>query len=308
MSPLRCVRVSAPRNAPCGSPVGLAFGLVDAAAMDYPRVMASVGDIPRPRKRASQDETAPFPLDFVLVNLDGRRSQDETAPFPLRIAALPRKSLRGGRRHLRDEASPLLLTLSSEPEAAAAAESAGAASSRFREAVTREAVTREAGLDEPRPHSPRVHPSLPRLTWRGFDASSELRAYAARIAAGEELPPFSGPILASDEPSSPTPSLSAAHGSAATSERDARAAVRAASVGARTASPASPAKIVLGLMLLMAALVASATAGDDAALRAAGQSISRWLTGNSGPVDLSVPAPAAPASLPCVATAPAPGR
>ena len=59
-------------------------------------------------------------------------------------------------------------------------------------------------------------------------------------------------------------------------------------------------KLALGFMLLMAALVASAVLGDDAQLRATGESIQRWFTGESGAFQAfpasDAPPPAAPAA------------
>jgi hypothetical protein len=287
------------------------FTVVVRFGMDYPGGMATVGDIPRPRKRASQDETTPFLLEFEVVQSQGRRIQDETAPFPLMLEALRRRRKRTGQ----NEASPLLLALAGEPAAIL-----GETGETKGEAV-------------PRARRARHEPSgVPSLKWRGIDASRELREYAARIASGEDLPPYSGPILASDA-SADAPALAAPQ--LAESERP-RASERAPSSvrsalshtettsDLRVSSPTSPAKVVLGLMLLVGALVASATAGDDAALRAAGQSIGAWFSGGAPSYEApappasapsrTVPAPSptvpssAPAQTPCVATAPALAR
>jgi hypothetical protein len=262
--------------------------------------MATVGDVPRPRKRASQDETTPFLLEFEVAASSssstanrGRRSQDETAPFPLMLEALRRRK----ERVRRDEAPSFSLALAGEPEPEV----------------------------EPTPrarHGAQVRLTLPALTWRGLSASSELREYAARVASGEELPPYSGPILASDEPpnaSAAAPAASESHSTRAPepappSVRTAVADIEGTS-SLRPVSPASPAKVVLGLTLMLAALVASATAGDDATLRAAGQSVSAWFSGGAPAYEAPSyesrvpPAPAsAPARAPCVTTAPSPAR
>jgi len=293
------------------------FAVVAGCGMDYPGGMATVGDVPRPRKRASQDETTPFLLEFEVVQNEGRRIQDETAPFPLMLEALRRRKQRRGQ----DETSPFLLALAGEPEP-----------------------------DEATPRTRRGRRSLPSLTLpsltvRGLSASSELREYAARVASGEDLPPYSGPILASDGPSnaalderasvagdSPRPSERVPEPAAERAPPSARRAHAGIESGAtdstfsdstfaedtstqdtarvRPSSPTSSAKVVLGLLLLLGALVASATAGDDATLRAAGDSVSRWFSG--GTPSYAPPAPAAPAAAPaatpCAATATTPPR
>jgi hypothetical protein len=211
--------------------------------------MVTAGGIPRPRKRATPDETAPFPLQFVVVDSTGARSQDETAPFPLRIAAYPR----------RVSSSLALSTLASSRRAA-------------------------PGVASPAPAQ------------RSFEASSELLRYAERIAAGEKLPPFQGPILASEP--------------AAAVQRDVPASVYTSGPGVEAGTVAgrapavSPLKGGLGVLLLVSALVASATAGDDAALRAAGLAISRWLNGGVSSHESLVPS----AQAPCIIAAPVQAR
>lgn len=280
------------------------FAVVADIGMDYAADMATVGDVPRPRKRPSQDETTPFLLEFVVApnakpngNRDnrGRRSQDETAPFPLMLEALRLRK----KRVSQDETSPFLLTLAGEPEPEAPRRAARRASS----SLTVPALT------------------LPALTWRGLNASSELRAYAARVASGEDLPPYSGPILASDQqPSSPADTSEAAeshtHAASERAPESTPPSARRPLVDTETTSSlgftssTSAAKVVLGLMLMLGALVASATAGDDATLRAAGQSVSGWFSG--GTPSYEPPAPAAPVSgpaqTPCVTAAPALAR
>lgn len=251
--------------------------------------MATVGDVPRPRKRATQDETTPFLLELGVAQGSNassgsraRRSQDETAPFPLMLEALRLRKKRG-----QVESSPFSRALASavEPDL--------------------------EGTPQGRARSSAPSPALPALTWRGSSASSALREYAARIASGEDLPPYSGPILASDE----QPSTPAMRGAPMESEhaprsaRDALADLESTS-SLRPTSSASPAKVVVGVALMLAALVASATAGDDATLRAAGQSVSAWLSGRA-PTSYEpprVPAPIIAPQTPCVTTAPASAR
>jgi hypothetical protein len=255
------------------------FVVVGGIGMDYARGMATVGDIPRPRPRPrpSQDETSPFPLEFVVVSNQRRYSQNETAPFPLQITALPRR-----KRVSQDETSPFLLTLDAFEVDASAVDASEVDASEVDAKLDRDPA--------PAPRAGRARDeALPSLTWRGLDASSELRQYAARIASGEDLPPFRGPIIAGQE----TPA----------------AAPAAAPLAAPETGPqpveTNPLKVALGLIVLMAAIVASATAGDDASLRAAGQSISRWFAGESQPLETLVPpAPAAPAQTPCLTAAP----
>ena len=178
----------------------------------------------------SQEETAPFPLEFeVVARKASQQTPEETAPFPLEFMV-------------------------TSPDGAAA-------------------IVRV----------PRVHAgvgSLPPLSWRGIDASPELREYAARIASGEDLPPFRGPILASGA---------------------APAVARRRPQPERSNAGVTFLKLALGLMLLMAALVASAVLGDDAQLRATGDSIHRWFTGASGSFQAfpaSTPAPPGASAAP----------
>jgi hypothetical protein len=42
-----------------------------------------------------------------------------------------------------------------------------------------------------------------RLRWKGLDVSDEFRNYAERVARGEDLPPFEGPVLAEPNPAFP---------------------------------------------------------------------------------------------------------
>ena len=202
--------------------------------------------------RGSQDET-PFPLEFEVVSgrkrvvrREGRR-QDETAPFPIEFEVVARKT-----RQSQDETSPFLLEFSVILPSGEAA------------FVRTARPPRSQGS---RRSSRRV---LPRLKWHGADASRELREYAARIAAGESLPPYCGPIL-----------------EGANSPRV--AARRVAQGAAHAAAPAVPARVAadskafvklgLALIVMTALVVASALLGNDADLRNVGRSISDWFSG-----------------------------
>lgn len=210
-------------------------------------------------RRGSQDETAPFPLEFEIVARRSKRvvrregrSQDETAPFPLEFEVVARKT-----QHSQDETSPFLLEfMVILPDGASA-------------------FVRTARPPRSRGAERTSVRGLPRLKWHGVDASTELREYAARIAAGEKLPPYRGPILANGE----SPRARTEAPSAAPSD-DSKAFV----------------KLALALMVMTALVVASAALGDDAQLRSVGQSVSRWLTGKDNSFQ-SLP-PAAPARAP----------
>lgn len=195
--------------------------------------------------RGSQDETSPFLLEFMVARPLGQ-SQDETSPFPLDFVVVARE-----RRARQDETAPFPLEYQvKELESDA-------------ESVRVERV--ERSIAEPQP----------RRAVSDVQASAQLRDYAARVAAGEALPPYRGPILASEE--------------------------RARAVVPGPAEPSSDpgkaiVKLALGVMLMMAALVAAAVGGDDAALRAAGAAIGGWFTGNDGsferfPLDAAQSAP-----------------
>lgn len=198
-------------------------------------------------RRGSQDETSPIPLEFEIIARRKRvvqregRSQDETAPFPLEFEVVARKAQQN-----QDETSPFLLEfMVILPDGE-------------RGFVRTARPPRSRGASSSR--------GLPRLKWNGVDASRELREYAARIAAGESLPPYRGPILENDEllrvrPTSPR----AAHGEprpTPAAADDSRAIV----------------KFALALIVMSALVVASAVLGNDAQLRSVGQSISGWFT------------------------------
>jgi hypothetical protein len=224
-------------------------------------------------RRGSQDETSPFPLEFEIVARRKRvvhregRSQDETAPFPLEFEVVARRS-----QHAQEETSPFLLEFKVILPDGQAAFVRTARPPRSRRAQ----------------RSPRA---LPRLKWHGVDASKELREYAARIASGESLPPYRGPILANGEFPRIRSSRGVHDGQHATAARpaeDARAFI----------------KFALALVVMTALVVASAVLGDDAELRGIGQSISRWFTGRDDSFETLRPAegpaeagkPPAPAS------------
>lgn len=240
----------------CG---GHAFTVVARGAVAYSPGMDHVVSSASGSRRGSQDETGPFPLEFEIVNRRKRvvrregRSQDETAPFPLEFEVVARKA-----RQTQDETSPFLLEFTAilpdgEPAFVHTA---------------RPPRLRSAQRSSPR--------ALPRLKWHGADASSELREYAARIASGEKLPPYRGPLLANDE--SP------------------RTLADAPSAGAADDSTALV-KLGLALLVMTALVVAAALLGDDAQLRSMGQSISGWLTGRNDSVQTSPPVLPAPASV-----------
>jgi hypothetical protein len=232
----------------------------------YSRNMDSVVGRAHGSGRGSQDETGPFPLEFEIIARGKRvvrregRSQDETAPFPLEFEVVARKT-----QHSQDETSPFLLEfMVILPDG----ESAFVRTAR-----------------PPRSRSAQRTPrGLPRLKWHGVDASRELREYAARIAAGEKLPPFRGPILANGE--SPR----------------ARGAVSQAVSPVQPVAPVDDSKafvkLALALMVMTALVVASAVLGDDSQLRNVGQTVSGWFTGRDAafqtqPAQSSVGSPAA---------------
>jgi len=221
--------------------------------------------------RGSQDET-PFPLEFDIVARRKRvvhregRSQDETAPFPPEFEVVARKSLQS-----QDETSPFLLEFSVILPSGASAFVRTARPPRSRGAR----------------RSPRR--GLPILKWQGVNASPELRSYAARIAAGESLPPYRGPILETGEFST----LAAQAAATIPPHGMARHGVAPA---ASTPAADSKAFVKLGLALIVMStlVIASALLGDDAQLRQLGQSIGDWFSGRDS-VEFSPPSePAAP--------------
>jgi hypothetical protein len=195
-------------------------------------------------RRSSQDETGPFPLEFEIVARRSKRvvrregqSQDETAPFPLEFEVVARKA-----QQSQDETSPFLLEfMVILPDG----ESAFVRTAR---------PPRSRGAQRSSPRKP------PLLKWHGVDASNELREYAARIAAGEKLPPYRGPILANGEFPRARPGMSSGV-PAAIPVDDSKAFV----------------KLALALMVMTALVVASALLGDDAQLRSVGEAIGGWL-------------------------------
>ncbi len=219
-----------------------------------------ISDFSGPRARVSQEETSPFLLEFMLASPLGRRSQDETSPFLLEFQVVARRRL----LELQEQTLPLPKKYS----------------------VTRRGG--EADLDRVEIAPRSRADALPRLKWRGIDASAELREYAARVASGQKLPPYRGPIVDGEGFPRLRPEA----------ERPVRGESRAFS------------KLVLGLLLLSAAVVASAVLGDDAELRAVGQSISRWIDGGPRSFEaFPVGEPAeTPANEPCEAHTSAPAR
>jgi hypothetical protein len=177
----------------------------------------------------------------VVVALERRASQDETSPFPLEYEVTQPDGDEGAVRIER----------------------------------------RERPLAEPR--------RQPRRAVTEPEASASLRAYAARLAAGEALPPYRGPILASEERARAVAGVEPAAAKPEVSDPE------------ESSSSAGKAivKLALGVMLMMAALVAAAVGGDDAALRAAGAAIGGWFTGNDGRFEsFPLDAPSCPCNEP----------
>ena len=189
------------------------------------------------------EETSPFPFEFEIVAGRKRvvhregRDQDETAPFPREFEIVARRT-----RQSQDETSPFLL------EFKVVLPNGEAAFVR----TARPPRTRRSARPAPK--------TLPRLKWHGVDASVELREYAARIASGEALPAFRGPILADGS----SPSLR--------SERPAPMAPQPVPADSKAF-----ARFGLALIVMSALVLASAVLGDDAQLRDIGQAISRWF-------------------------------
>jgi hypothetical protein len=217
----------------------------------YARRMDTVVGSAGGSRRGDLEETSPLPFEFEILARRKRvvrregRSQDETAPFPLEFEVVARKS-----RQSQDETSPFLLE--------------------FRVVLPNgtEGFVRTA-----RPPRRRGAPrpslgGLPRLKWNGADASIELRRYAARIAAGESLPPYRGPMLANGE----LPQVRALPRQSA--QRASHAAAAGDSQGLR--------RLAFTLLVMSALVVASVLLGNDAQLRQVGQSISGWFTGRDG--------------------------
>jgi hypothetical protein len=201
------------------------------------------------------DETSPLPFEFEIVARRKRvvrregRNQDETAPFPLEFELVARRT-----RQNQDETSPFLLEFSVVlPNGT-------------------EAFVRTARPPRQRGGRRAALGGLPRLKWHGVDAAIEFRRYAARIAAGESLPPYRGPILANGE----LPQLRGA----------ARRPVHGASLAAVTDDSKGLRRLALTLLVMSALVVASIVLGDDAQLRRFGQSISEWFAGTGGSAEM----------------------
>src|SRR5688572_15158936 len=56
---------------------------------------------------------------------------------------------------------------------------------------------RTSALAAPSAQAPAEAPTEQHLCWNGLRVSPEFERYAARVAQGEDLPPFRGPVLAS---------------------------------------------------------------------------------------------------------------
>lgn len=244
--------------------------MVASAVVVYPRRMDTLSSAHGSR-RGSQEETGPFPLELEVVPRRRKRvvrregrSQEETAPFPLEFEVVARKAAQS-----QDETAPFLLEFTvilpdGEPAFVRTARPPRGAGAR--------------GTSLPR--------ALPLLKWHGVEASVELREYAARIAAGESLPPYRGPILASgDFPCQDSSAAAARHGgpaAAALPADDSRAFV----------------KFALALMIMTAFVVAAVALGDDAQLRSVGKSIGTFFTGKDDPFESARPAPEISPSAP----------
>jgi hypothetical protein len=223
----------------------------------YARNMGTVVSSVGGSMQGSLDETSPLPFEFEIVARRKRvvrregRSQDETAPFPLEFEVVARKS-----RQNQDETSPFLLE--------------------FKVVLPNgtEAFVRTARPPRQRGVRRTSLGGLPRLKWHGVDAALELRRYAARIAAGESLPPYRGPILANGE----LPQLRALAPHSAHSAWPAPAAAADDSKGLH--------RLALTLLVMSALVVASMVLGDDAQLRHVGQSISDWFAGRGDSAEL----------------------
>jgi hypothetical protein len=238
--------------------------------------MDTVATSARGSRRGSQDET-PFPIELEIVARRKRvvrregRSQDETAPFPLEFEVV-------ARRAQQDETSPFLLEFNVVlPDGQAAF-------------VRTARPPRARGAQRSTPRA------LPVLKWHGVNASLELREYAARIASGESLPPYQGPILANGALPRVRPAAPSAM-SAAPSAMSAAPSALHADPRATTALPADDSKglvkLALALIVMTALVLASAVLGDDTQLRGIGQSISRWVTGRDSSFETLRPAAAA---------------
>jgi hypothetical protein len=73
------------------------------------------------------------------------------------------------------------------------------------ERIAREqALSAGSGRTGSEPAFPLALPMQPtRLRWKGLDVSEEFKAYAERVARGEDLPPFEGRVLAEPNPAFP---------------------------------------------------------------------------------------------------------
>jgi hypothetical protein len=254
--------------------------MVTSRIMVYSEAVDSVASNAHGSRLGNPDETSPIPLELEIVARRKRvvrregRSQEETSPFPREFEVVARKT-----RESQEETSPLLLDFKvilpdGEPGFVCTA--------------------RPPRSPRPRRLSSRA---LPRLKWHGAEASTELREYAARIASGEVLPPYRGPILANGESPRLRPERAAPQEMPATRVDQSRD-------NSKGDSKASL-KFLLALIVMGALVVAAALLGDDAKLRDLGQSIARWGTGRDD--SFQVHRLSDPASAPASGT-PAPQR
>jgi hypothetical protein len=224
--------------------------------------MATFGsETPGRGTRANQEETSPFPLELMLAAARAAQHQDETAPFPLEFEVVSRRARRN-----QDETAPFPLEFMVMRPDGGVALVRTAPAVRSRAAAASGVHSRAVGSrasDADFTAQPGAT-ALPELKWCGIDASAELREYAARVASGEELPPFRGPILAS-------PILASGE-----FPREVR---ESAPRGEMASDSKAFLKLALAALVMSAVLIAAAVLGDDAELRAAGEAVGRWLQG-----------------------------
>jgi len=235
----------------------------------YARSMDTVVSSAGGSRPGNLDETSPLPFEFEILARRKRvvrregRSQDETAPFPLEFEVVARKS-----RQSQEETSPFLLE--------------------FRVVLPNgtEGFVRTARPPRQRGATCTSLGGLPRLKWHGVDAAVELRRYAARIAAGESLPPYRGPFLANGE--LPQVRALATHSTHRASDAP----------GAAADDSQGLLRLAVTLLVMSALVLASVVLGDEAQLRQVGQSINRWFSGEDDSAEMlraieSYPSPSA---------------
>lgn len=266
--------------------------------------MASASNAPGMKAQASQDETSPIPLEFQVVSRGGSRvSQDDTSPIPLEFQVVSR----GEKGANQDETSPIPLEFQVVlPDGdTAVARVAGVAASRGGSPGSSPNNDREPSVGNERRSAPQ------RLKWRGVDASPELQEYAARIASGEKLPPYRGPILADgDLALLASPRYARPRASVEPSIPDPMgpAPARPPPGLGQSAGRAPALKFMLAFIVMSAVLIGSLMLGDDAQLRAAGESIGSWFTGSDPALEAVPFAPASDPAGPRETATPAPER